>query len=211
LNWLFNHDGYPGAIIQEFIPGFGKTKTSPELRMYFVGDKYNHSIYLHNLPYGKDRVSCRALADAGGDYEIPPCVDMDACKALAQRTMACLPAMSLGHGESSIELPKLMTRVDVGCMRHGVFDPWVNEVEFVPSWFPEFHRFPVDSLIGDQMAVITKQFVRKRGFVQGKLKPKGIRRPNSTKSAANMPLSIQGWKRMLRTTRRKVIKTAVEL
>merc|ERR1719436_2103548 len=171
-----------------------------------------HSIYLHNLPYGKNRVSVRSLDDAsGGEHEIPPCVDMDACKALAQRTMACLPTMNLGHGERSIELPKLMTRVDVGCMRHGIFDPWVNEVEFVPSWFPEFHRFPVDSLIGEQMAVITKQFMRKRGFAIGKCKPKGMKSPPTTRFAKKMPLTIQGWKRRLHAPQRKVIKTTLQV
>jgi len=210
LDWLLNKEGYPGVILQEFIPGFGKSKTSPELRMYFVGDKYKWTIYLHDLPGKPKQVSVRSLDDAGGDYEIPPSVDMAACKALAYRTFECLPAVKLNHGDSSIELPKLMTRIDVGCMRHGIFDPWVNEVEFVPSWFPEFHRHPADSLIGEQMAAIAKTFVKKRGFAHGKCKPKDVKRPTTRGFSAKMPLSIKSWKRMLHTTQRKVVKTALQ-
>merc|ERR1711963_86133 len=56
-------------------------------------------------------------------------------------------------------LPKLLTRVDMGCLRNGSFDPWINEVEFVPSLYVEDHNKPVDASLGDQMMRISQQLL----------------------------------------------------
>merc|ERR1712032_674504 len=67
--------------------------------------------------------------------------------------------IKLRRGGQDVALPTLLTRVDMGCVRNGVFDPWVNEVEFVPSMYIEDHRCPLDALLGEQMVKITKQFL----------------------------------------------------
>ena len=35
---------YPGLVVQKAVKGFGDTKECPEMRMYFVGDKYKYSV-----------------------------------------------------------------------------------------------------------------------------------------------------------------------
>merc|ERR1719326_1064324 len=114
--------------------------------------------------------------------------------------MKCLPNIKMNRGQSSVVLPKLMTRVDIGCMRNGIFDPWVNEIEFVPSWFPEFNRYPLDGIIGDQMALITKKLLNTTR------KPKALgTRKTPSRVVVRAPLSVKRWKRILNAPNRKVI------
>jgi hypothetical protein len=150
-----NFQKFPGLIIQDFIKDFGDTKQSPELRMYFVGNEYQFTACATN----KKTYTLREDG-VGGTLNLPPHVDLQALKALAHRAMANMPPIRLRKGQNDVVLPKLLTRVDMGCIRNGVFDPWVNEVEFVPSMYIEDHRCPLDALLGEQMVKITRQFLR---------------------------------------------------
>jgi hypothetical protein len=146
-----NFEKFPGLIIQDFIKDFGDTKQSPELRMYFVGREYQFTAIATNT-----KTYTLKEDGVGGTLNLPAEIDLQALKALANRAMDNMPAIKLGN----TSLPKLLTRVDMGCIRNGVFNPWVNEVEFVPSMYIEDHRCPLDALLGEQMVKITKQFVR---------------------------------------------------
>ena len=56
-------------------------------------------------------------------------------------------------------LPRLLTRVDVGCEKKFA-KPWiVNEVEFVPSLYIENVNYIPEIKLGDQMVKIVKKFV----------------------------------------------------
>merc|ERR550514_2349609 len=128
--------------------------------MYFVGKEYQHTLFMYET---KDRSGVKTLAVEGGKHATPPGVDLEAAKRLALRTVNCLPDITLERNAKNVVLPKLLTRIDVGCIRNGIFDPWVNEVEFVPSLFVEFNRHPTDGEIGKQMAKIARKFVGANG------------------------------------------------
>lgn len=192
LGWIF--DNRPGLIIQELVKDFYTGKNCPELRMYFVGKKYQCCMFF-------TKKGMKTLAEEGGFDRVPPGVDLDAVKALALRTVNCLPAVTLERNAKSVDLPKLLTRVDIGCFRNGVFDPWVNEVEFVPSMFVELNRYPIDARVGEQMAKIAKQFVNSNRSPSQKSREK---KPTKSKKRAGSlvsesPLSVQKWKRSRRT------------
>jgi len=156
---------YPGLIFQKFITGFGQTTDCPELRMYYVGKKYHFSVVAT-----KDRIY--TLHTEGGKpgnrpqnatLKLRDCIKLDELKAIGDRVLAILgKKLKLPpHPESrqTTPLELLMTRVDVGCMQDGEFKPWVNEIEFVPSYYMEDHTHPLDGSVGEQMARITRQYL----------------------------------------------------
>jgi hypothetical protein len=161
-----NFATYPGLIIQDFIKDFGDTKESPELRMYFVGRQYQFTAMAT-----KKGTYTLKQDGVGGSLTLPSHIDIKVLKALAQRAMDNMPPIvmnnnSRGAGGSqnpAAIMPKLLTRVDMGCVRNGRFDPWINEVEFVPSLYIEDHRCPIDGLLGEQMVRITRQFISGKG------------------------------------------------
>merc|ERR1712072_581484 len=74
----------------------------------------------------------------------------------AETIMAKLPDMEV-QGKT---LPRLLTRLDMGCYMDGKLQPFVNEIEFVPSLYIEEHPFKVDAMLGDQMVKITRTFLQ---------------------------------------------------
>lgn len=163
-----NFEKFPGLIIQDFIKDFGDTKQSPELRMYFVGREYQFTAVATNT-----KTYTLKEDGVGGTLNLPAHIDLQALKALAHRAMDNMPAIRLKQKQTGqdVVLPKMLTRVDMGCIRDGVFNPWVNEVEFVPSMYIEDHRCPLDALLGEQMVKITRQFLRLRPNKQQRCGP----------------------------------------
>jgi len=151
LEWNFG--AFPGIIIQENIDNFGENEKCPELRMYFAGHEYQYTTVLFDK-------GCKTLVHEGGTLKLPSNIDFLSCKALATRTVKCMPDITLKRDGRNVVMPKLLTRVDVGTVRNGIFNPWVNEVEFVPSLFLEHHQHPMDSRLGEEMVRITKLYVR---------------------------------------------------
>lgn len=155
---------YPGVIIQEYIDQFGEAHGSPELRMYFIGKEYQYTTIgmVGGGMYVLKEDGNRKVAPAGersGWFQLPPIVDFQKMKKIALRAIDNMPSINVKRGARNISLPSLLTRVDMGCIRNGIFDPWINEVEFVPSLYVEDHTWPIDALMGDQMVRITKQFL----------------------------------------------------
>merc|ERR1712096_587583 len=115
---------YPGIVIQKEIPNFGNSRKSPELRMYYVGNKYQYSACANENTVVRPR-------QEGGGFDVP----LESLK-----------------------------RLDMGYIVDGNYNPFVNEVEFVPSWYSEDCAHHPDRLIdrsiGDQMVKITKMFVK---------------------------------------------------
>jgi len=157
---------YPGLIFQKFIDGFGQTTDCPEVRMYYVGNTYQFSMVAT-----KDRIF--TLSHEGGKPKNRPQnaqltlrteIKLDELKTIGDRVLAVmrkklkLPNHPNNPG-STDPLDLLMTRVDMGCMRDGEFKPWVNEVEFVPSYYMEDHTHPIDGTVGEQMAKIARQYL----------------------------------------------------
>jgi len=62
-------------------------------------------------------------------------------------------------------LPLLITRVDMGVMRDGEFNPWVNEVEYVPSYYVEDHTYPIDETVAKQCVAIALKFLGMDGII----------------------------------------------
>lgn len=144
---------YPGLIFQKFVEGFGNTKESPELRMYFIGKEYQFTVVA-------TKKKIYTLKGEGGTLKLPESVDTAVMREIATKVIETMPPIKL-HNRSGgeVNLPLLLTRVDMGAIMDGVFNPWVNEVEFVPSLYVEDHQFPIDGRIGKEMIAITDQFL----------------------------------------------------
>jgi len=141
---------YEGIIMQQFVPGFNKN--SPEYRTYFIGDEYKYTIITR---FGPDKVLYPK--DEGGTVETE---NMYKARTLAKKTLKVLPNIVV----QGVELPRLLTRVDVGCCYSKQTPVWINEVEFVPSLYIKESPYFVEALLGDQMVKITKIFMKKKGL-----------------------------------------------
>jgi len=152
---------YPGIIFQKFIQGFGKTVDAPEVRSYWVGHEYQFSMVATDK-----KIYC--LAGEGdkppgrkqnGVMRLPKSADIDTLKDLSRRVIEVLQSKITLTAPGGGALPLLMTRVDMGVMRDGEFKPWVNEVEFVPSYYVEDHTHPIEGSVAHQCAIIAKKFL----------------------------------------------------
>jgi len=141
---------YPGIVIQKVIEGFGDSKKSPELRMYYVGNQYQYSVCAN------DNCVVRPKEEGGG-FETP----LNSLKNKTRKILRKLPKMEMPNGK---KLPRLLTRLDMGYIVDGKYSPFVNEVEFVPSLYAEdCAHHPerlIDKNLGDQMVKISKLYVK---------------------------------------------------
>jgi len=141
---------YPGIVIQKEIKDFGNSKKSPELRMYYVGKKYQYSVCANDNTVVRPR-------QEGGSLDTP----IDSLKARTRKILRKLPPIVMPNGKS---LPRLLTRLDMGYIVDGKYSPFVNEVEFVPSLYSEDCAHHPDRLIdaamGHQMVKIAKMYVK---------------------------------------------------
>jgi len=151
---------YPGLIFQKFIDGFGQSVEVPEVRTYWVGQEYQFSMIAT-----KKKIYC--LAGEGGkpqgrkqngDMRLPKLANLDTLKDIAKRVLDVLQT-KVSRNSDGVTLPLLMTRVDMGVMRDGEFNPWVNEVEYVPSYYVEDHTHPLEGIVAKQCVVIAKKFL----------------------------------------------------
>jgi len=140
---------YPGIVVQKEIPFFGNSRKSPELRMYYVGNKYQYSACANENTVVRPR-------QEGGGFDVP----LESLKRRTRSILKRLPKIVM----KGKQLPRLLTRLDMGYIVDGNYNPFVNEVEFVPSWYSEDCAHHPDRLIdvslGDQMVKITKMFVK---------------------------------------------------
>jgi len=152
---------YPGLIFQKFITGFGKSVEVPEVRMYWVGKEYQFSMVATET-----KMYC--LAGEGqklkgrkqnGIMKLPKEADLLTLKNIASKVIDVLQSkVSLSSADGN-RLPLLMTRVDMGVMRDGEFKPWVNEVEYVPSYYVENHTRAIDGIVAEQCALIARKYL----------------------------------------------------
>jgi len=152
---------YPGVIFQKFISGFGKSIDVPEVRMYWVGREYQFSVVAT-----RRKIYC--LTDDGhkplkrkqnGTMRLPKPANLETLKEIARKVMEVLQSKVKMKSTDGEVLPLLMTRVDMGIMQNGEFKPWVNEVEFVPSYYVEDHAHPIEATVASQCAIIAKKFL----------------------------------------------------
>jgi len=157
---------YPGLIFQKFIHGFGKTVESPEVRSYWVGREYQFSMVAT-----VKKIYC--LSGEGhkpggrkqnGVMRLPKSANIETLKDIAKRVIEVVQTKMKLTSPDGVALPLLMTRVDMGVMRDGEFNPWVNEVEYVPSYYVEDHTHPLEGKVAEQCAVISKKFLGIESF-----------------------------------------------
>jgi len=157
---------YPGLIFQKFIHGFGKKVEAPEVRSYWVGNEYQFSMVATNK-----KIYC--LSGEGhkpggrkqnGVMRLPKLANIETLKDIAKRVIEVLQTKIKLTSPDGFALPLLMTRVDMGVMRDGLFKPWVNEVEYVPSYYVEDHTHPIEGKVAEQCAVISKKFLGIESF-----------------------------------------------
>jgi len=93
-----------------------------------------------------------------GVMRLPKLANIETLKNIAKRVIDVLQTkVTVFPGGGA--LPLLMTRVDMGVMRDGEFKPWVNEVEYVPSYYVEDHTHPIEGTVAKQCIVIAKKFL----------------------------------------------------
>jgi len=152
---------YPGIIFQKFIHKFGKSVEVPEIRQYWVGREYQFSmIATQRKIYCLSGEGHKPLGrKQNGMMRLPKGANLEVLKDIARKVMEVLQSKITLTSPDGVTLPLLMTRVDMGVMRDGVFNPWVNEVEYVPSYYVEDHTHPIEGTVAEQCAVIAKKFL----------------------------------------------------
>jgi len=177
---------YPGLVVQKMVQGFGNTAASPELRMYYLGNKYRYSVCA-------TRNSITHPKAEGGSLDAP----LRKLKDVTKKILKKLPPMVMPNGA---RLPRLITRLDMGYRVDGKYQPFVNEVEFVPSLYAEYKpvKGEIDAYIGHcakQMVHITRKYVKSQQ-VSGK--GFGASRCKSVKRVASRRVVKHVLKRRLR-------------
>jgi len=94
-----------------------------------------------------------------GLMNLPKSADLETLKNISRRVMEVLQSKITLTSPDGVVLPLLMTRVDMGLMQDGEFKPWVNEVEFVPSYYLEDHTHPLEATVANQCVIIAKKFL----------------------------------------------------
>merc|ERR1719193_302644 len=85
-----------------------------------------------------------------GIMRLPKSADIETLKSIAERVIDVLQSKFSVTTPGGGTLPLLMTRVDMGVMRDGEFKPWVNEVEYVPSYYVEDHTRAIEGIVARQ-------------------------------------------------------------
>ena len=120
----------------------------------------------------------------GGTFKLE---DYKGLKRTAAQVIDKLPEIVMPNG---VRLPRLITRVDMGVIQDGEQNPWVNEIEFVPSLYCEdvaekaFIKYCTE--IGTAMVNITSVYKRGAARSKGKRRTSNTaagKRRNSMKSA----------------------------
>jgi len=147
---------YPGMVMQKTIKShgeyFGGNSWCPELRMYYVGNRYKYSACC------ADKVIITPESE-GGKLKAPMTRLVKATRGILRK----LPPIVMPNGT---RLPRLITRLDMGYLVDGHFSPFVNEVEFVPSLYSEdvrvelVHNYIKEVAI--QMLRITRRYIKSR-------------------------------------------------
>jgi len=155
---------YPGIIFQKFVKGFGETTECPEVRMYYIGDVYKFSMVatngkMYTLYHEGGKPKGRPQ---NGRLKLNSKIKMERLFEIAEQVMTHLKKMLLLRndlGSVVTHLPLFITRVDLGCLQDGEFNPWVNEVEFVPSFYIENHTHMLDADAAEQAVLIARAFL----------------------------------------------------
>merc|ERR1719313_287835 len=146
---------YPGIIFQKCIEGFGQTREEGELRMLYVGGKYQYSFLETDhgdITYSPDMKRDDGLLDM---------VPVKLLKRHSREVLKKLPRLVMPNGA---KVPHLIDRVDMGFRIDGKLCPFVNEIEFCPSYFirtvsPELGAKLIKN-IGHQIVKITKLYTK---------------------------------------------------
>lgn len=137
---------YPGIIFQKYIEGFDAS--NPEIRMYFLADKYRYSVITND-------VSVRTPKQENGNMTVEP---FEALKRFAKKIVDGLPPIKVG----GTDLGRMLTRVDIACGPKFA-KPWiVNEIEFVPSLYIEDVRYVPEPELGDFMVAAAKKVCKQK-------------------------------------------------
>lgn len=146
---------YPGLIFQKANTGFGQKKDNAEVKMFYCGDSYNYTV----IHWGNQTRSPEATCDKSKLQKMP----LKLLRGASRKVLKKMPEIVMPNG---VRLPRLVTRVDMGYKQDGKVQPFVNEVEFCPSYYVE--EAPVKSStkfiknVARQMVKITRLYVKRR-------------------------------------------------
>lgn len=181
---------YPGIVLQKAIKGFAQSEKCPELRMYYVGDQYKYTV-----SYMENRGALRAPTSEGGKLKAP----MVLLHKTAAGVIKKLPHILM---HNKVRLPRLLTRIDMGYVIDGKTQPFVNEVEFVPSLYSEdmlVSRMKdqlMDRELGTQMVKITRLYVKQMAAASKSVSRRGV--ASSSARKARRPSVKRSMKKTLR-------------
>jgi hypothetical protein len=147
---------YPGIVFQRAIKGFGCRKEDAEVRMLYCGDTYQYSVIAcDNFSYSPE-----AARDKHKLAKIP----VGLLKRRSRQVLKKLPKLVMPNG---VRLPRFITRIDMGFNIDGELRPFVNEIEYCPSFFIETASVESGSKlirsVGHQMVRIAKLYKKRSG------------------------------------------------
>lgn len=139
--------GYPGVIFQVFVEGFADK--TPEFRQFYVDTDY-----WFTMVTDEQHEDERQPKSEGGTF--PDNKQLRDARRLGDEVIAKLPPQ-FTVGKTA--LPRLLTRVDVGCCVNRKM--FCSEVEYVPSLFiNSVKKLKIDAELAEQAVAITRDFLR---------------------------------------------------
>ena len=161
LNDVFK-EKFPKVVLQKYISDFAK-KGNVEIKMYFVGKKYQYSIV--SVAAGKsfnmvgESHGMAALDFEGGEYK-------QLSKAVVEKLKKIgLNVIKILQNKLHEGLSTLVTRVDFGCC-YPKGEYFINEIEYAPAflngWFKRPDKIKIDVEIAKQMMKIVEELKIKK-------------------------------------------------
>merc|ERR1719247_603625 len=129
-----------------------------------MGNRYKYSVCASRGRVGANgapRCSLKHPKAEGGTLDAP----LSKLKLETNKILKKLPQIVMPNGMC---LPRLITRIDMGYVVDGKYQPFVNEVEYVPSLYAEYKPLKREihgyiSSCARQMVKITRMYVHGLG------------------------------------------------
>ena len=141
---------YPAIVFQKFMVDF--ELNFPQIRLYYLGDKYHHSIVEWKTPYPNGTSRLSKPSDAKF---------LSKAKTFAKKVLKAVSPFYKGA-------PKYLTRIDVGCcIQEGKIKPsslFLNEIEVLAGaylFYDGERRLNFDYKLGQQAVKVIEHFRKK--------------------------------------------------
>lgn len=157
LQVVFKNKQYPAVVLQKYLKEF--EKTTPQIRMYFMGTKYLYSVLTQNGD------TFRPKSEVSKSFDSVSTMEFDVNKCLMKHAKEVFKVIQPFFGK----MPMLMTRLDFGCCLSSKDECgkyFINEIEFAGGNYVHTdagkdRRFMYEQKIAQQLVKVIRYKAKK--------------------------------------------------